>query len=429
MEQPLAMGEFIRRVRRERRILLKDLARVVGVSHFYLSKIENDAAEPSAELLLKLAAALRVPARELFRRSAKLAETPLDSLVLARSSGVAADLRSKASELAQRFGLASGEAVGWAEVLSKVAEMQPEARARFLELVRLAIPKLPSSLTEDTLSYAVATHFHEMPDADPGDGSGLNGSRSANIASSSPSIPKGVLIAHCVQERDVLLEQYRAWKGLAKRPLPAEAIDGILDMLECDLIYKELPADKLAETDFSKARPLICINSAIDQSPHLSIKEAEPVMTVSKGHELGHIRLGHGEVLKAEHRQRLASLMLFPLGNPPWVCPRSVGANADRRTRAWEYQAETFNRVFMVPGWALMKSEPFLDLLEAARKGVAMEGGQLWKKVYDLAKELGVNPTFLTRVLRERGFIATRGTPPNESIALVPQLRLDASQW
>lgn len=48
------------------RIKQQDLAKQVGISREYLRRIENDSANPSREIMIKIAAALNSTVQELF---------------------------------------------------------------------------------------------------------------------------------------------------------------------------------------------------------------------------------------------------------------------------------------------------------------------------------------------------------------------------
>src|SRR2546430_8141000 len=66
---PRDIGGFIRDLRRNARISLRQLATQAGVSNPYLSQIERGLRKPSAEVLQQLAKALRIPAETLYVRA------------------------------------------------------------------------------------------------------------------------------------------------------------------------------------------------------------------------------------------------------------------------------------------------------------------------------------------------------------------------
>jgi len=68
------LGEFIRELRKNARISLRQLADQAGVSNPYLSQIERGLRKPSAEVLQQLANALRVSTPLMYLRAGLLAE-------------------------------------------------------------------------------------------------------------------------------------------------------------------------------------------------------------------------------------------------------------------------------------------------------------------------------------------------------------------
>ena len=66
------IGEFIRELRHNARISLRQLAEQAGVSNPYLSQIERGLRKPSAEVLAQLAGALRVSTPLMYLRAGLL---------------------------------------------------------------------------------------------------------------------------------------------------------------------------------------------------------------------------------------------------------------------------------------------------------------------------------------------------------------------
>jgi transcriptional regulator with XRE-family HTH domain len=66
------IGEFIRDLRNNARISLRQLAEQTGISNPYLSQIENGLRKPSAEVLQQLATALRVSTPMMYLRAGLL---------------------------------------------------------------------------------------------------------------------------------------------------------------------------------------------------------------------------------------------------------------------------------------------------------------------------------------------------------------------
>ncbi|GAA3249062.1 helix-turn-helix transcriptional regulator [Dactylosporangium siamense] len=71
-EEPRDLGGFIRDLRRNARISLRQLAEQAGVSNPYLSQIERGLRKPSAEVLAQLAGALRVSTPMMYLRAGLL---------------------------------------------------------------------------------------------------------------------------------------------------------------------------------------------------------------------------------------------------------------------------------------------------------------------------------------------------------------------
>ena len=71
---PRDIGEFIRDLRHNARISLRELADRAGVSNPYLSQIERGLRKPSAEVLAQIASALRVSTPLMYLRAGLLHE-------------------------------------------------------------------------------------------------------------------------------------------------------------------------------------------------------------------------------------------------------------------------------------------------------------------------------------------------------------------
>ena len=71
-DQPRDLGTFIRGLRHNARISLRQLAQQTGVSNPYLSQIERGLRKPSAEVLAQLANALRVSTPVMYLRAGLL---------------------------------------------------------------------------------------------------------------------------------------------------------------------------------------------------------------------------------------------------------------------------------------------------------------------------------------------------------------------
>jgi transcriptional regulator with XRE-family HTH domain len=71
-DEPRDLGAFIRDLRHNARISLRQLAEQAGVSNPYLSQIERGLRKPSAEVLAQLAHALRVSTPVMYLRAGLL---------------------------------------------------------------------------------------------------------------------------------------------------------------------------------------------------------------------------------------------------------------------------------------------------------------------------------------------------------------------
>jgi transcriptional regulator with XRE-family HTH domain len=54
MQRELSLGEYVRRLRRDQRMMLQDAAHKSGLSVSHLSRIENDAAMPNTDSVVKI---------------------------------------------------------------------------------------------------------------------------------------------------------------------------------------------------------------------------------------------------------------------------------------------------------------------------------------------------------------------------------------
>lgn len=58
---------IIREVRKRKKITLNELAKMTGISKSHLSNIERGEKEPSISMLIRIALALRIDERELYK--------------------------------------------------------------------------------------------------------------------------------------------------------------------------------------------------------------------------------------------------------------------------------------------------------------------------------------------------------------------------
>jgi transcriptional regulator with XRE-family HTH domain len=76
------LGEYIREQRNAAEISLRQLAKAADVSNPYLSQVERGLRKPSAEILARIAAGLRISAESLYVRAGILEERLGDHTVL-----------------------------------------------------------------------------------------------------------------------------------------------------------------------------------------------------------------------------------------------------------------------------------------------------------------------------------------------------------
>lgn len=76
------LGEYIREQRGAAQISIRQLARAADVSNPYLSQVERGLRRPSAEILARIAGALRISAETLYVRAGLLEERVGDQMVI-----------------------------------------------------------------------------------------------------------------------------------------------------------------------------------------------------------------------------------------------------------------------------------------------------------------------------------------------------------
>ncbi len=85
-----ALGDYIREQRDQAQMSVRQLAAAAGVSNPYLSQIERGLRRPSAEILSRLAGALRISAESLYVQAGILSEADAER----RTEGEARDVRA-----------------------------------------------------------------------------------------------------------------------------------------------------------------------------------------------------------------------------------------------------------------------------------------------------------------------------------------------
>jgi len=102
---PRDIGGFIRDLRRNARISLRQLAEQAGVSNPYLSQVERGLRKPSAEVLQQLASALRVSTPVMYLRAGLLDDKdgPGVLAAIATDSGLTMAQKQSLSQIYETF--------------------------------------------------------------------------------------------------------------------------------------------------------------------------------------------------------------------------------------------------------------------------------------------------------------------------------------
>jgi transcriptional regulator with XRE-family HTH domain len=79
-ERQLTFGEYMRRLRRDRKMSLQELAATTGLSYSHLSRIENDSTVPAAETVSKIAAVVDGDLRQMLELAECLPRAILDRI-------------------------------------------------------------------------------------------------------------------------------------------------------------------------------------------------------------------------------------------------------------------------------------------------------------------------------------------------------------
>ncbi|MHB1414622.1 MAG: helix-turn-helix domain-containing protein [Chloroflexota bacterium] len=161
-DQPITLGEYIRRRRRAKRWSVRQLADQARLSYFYVSKLENDQQEPALDALIKLAEALddsenEPPLGRMLElskaESAVILERLLDrhrwsgSFAAARRSGaevseeerLLAELKdwppALRSALAGFAGAPEDDVASLAQAMDSLIRLSPDERRRWAEFI------------------------------------------------------------------------------------------------------------------------------------------------------------------------------------------------------------------------------------------------------------------------------------------------------
>ncbi|HXF50745.1 MAG TPA: helix-turn-helix transcriptional regulator [Dehalococcoidia bacterium] len=144
----MTFGEYVRRLRRENRWTLQQLADATGLSYFRLSRLENDSAVPDPATVTKLATALGGDLKRMLELADTLPREILDRMVAGevgsslRRTGPPthepqdAALGSGLRALAAAYGLDDEEALEAEEALHRFLSLPRRKRKAMAELLK-----------------------------------------------------------------------------------------------------------------------------------------------------------------------------------------------------------------------------------------------------------------------------------------------------
>ena len=165
MRSDLTLGEYLRRLRRQRRWGLQQLAESTGLSVSHLSRIENDSAVPNADTVVKLATALDGELDRMLEMADCLPREILDRYVRRASDGDAVLRRSADTKaidpefprllvddmdsglrhaLAGQFGLSAEDVDGLFTLLRQIGQMPPADREAVIGFLSARAQKEPT---------------------------------------------------------------------------------------------------------------------------------------------------------------------------------------------------------------------------------------------------------------------------------------------
>ncbi|MFI2646772.1 helix-turn-helix domain-containing protein [Micromonospora fulviviridis] len=163
------VGGFIRDLRRNAKISLRQLAEQAGVSNPYLSQIERGLRKPSAEVLQQLASALRVSTPAMYLRAGLLDDREGQGVLAAIAVDPELTMAQKQSltqiyETFRRENARLTEATAAAQAATEAAQpaTAPEARA-----TEPAPPTTPATAPEAPATVAPAATGPTTPDGTP----------------------------------------------------------------------------------------------------------------------------------------------------------------------------------------------------------------------------------------------------------------------
>ena len=155
MNEPLSLGEYIRRLRRRTKKSLQELSDATGLSVSHISRLENDNALPSADTVVKLATALEGDLDRMLELADCLPREILERLIQRAGGSSSVHRRSAGADadptfsqaliedidpdlrdgIARQFGLSARDVEGLFAVLRRMPQMQPADREAVIELL------------------------------------------------------------------------------------------------------------------------------------------------------------------------------------------------------------------------------------------------------------------------------------------------------
>jgi len=225
--------------------------------------------------------------------------------------------------------------------------------------------------------------------------------------------------------RDRLLTEYCQTYSLRVPPPPATIIDELLaDVVGVRLRYRSLPPDRFAQTNLDGDTVVVTVND--DIAKIRGVKDALGVGNVAKWHEMIHV------VRDLDALRRPATLALPGFGvAQEIVCYRAADkgklASRDESVER-EFWAEEAGRAAAVSLDALKRSQPFSELLAAARRTTgSVRAG--WPLLYDAAREIGVNISALVKQLQLEGVIVLVRHDGRDEVAVQPGFLTGGAPW
>jgi hypothetical protein len=170
-------------------------------------------------------------------------------------------------------------------------------------------------------------------------------------------------------------------------------------------------------------RIVVTINSLTKKIS--GVRDAQGVQNVAKWHEAIHVMDDEREL------RRPVGDMLPGFGKPPaFICFRGGDRPRPEGFDQREFWAEEAGRAAAVSHEALAKSPAFRRFLAASAGDGFGEARNGWPRLYDAARDIGVNITALTKQLELEGRLSLVKTAGAVSrIFVPPAFRSDEGAW